>query len=141
LVAGAGVVCYFALRGPRDDLGRFQGEWELAVSAGTRGGRPVARPKPVTVRVTGDRWAFVADGKETARYAITLRPDASPKEIDLVKLGPDDAPTGPVSRGVYTIGAGRAKVVHAPAPAPRPAATDDADPNAAGTVWLLDRAQ
>jgi uncharacterized protein (TIGR03067 family) len=141
VAAAVGVaVWYFAIRTPepRDDLGRFQGDWTLAVPAGTRDARAV-RPKPAIVRVTGDRWAYVIDGKVIQRYAITLRPDADPKEIDLAMLGADDRPNGKVIRGVYAIDRDRAKVAHAPDPDPRPTTTDETAPDAAGTVWLLER--
>jgi uncharacterized protein (TIGR03067 family) len=98
------------------------------------------RPTPITVRVTGDRWVLVADGKET-RHSFTLRPDADPKEIDLVLLGPDDKPTALGSRGVYAIERGAIKVVHAPNSEPRPATTDETDPNFTAGVWILERVQ
>jgi uncharacterized protein (TIGR03067 family) len=133
-------VWYFAIywREPSDDLGRFQGEWRLAIPLGANSdGR--ARLKPVIVRVTGDRWVYVADGKEMHRYTLVLRPDVNPKEIDLVMLGADDKPTAFVIRGVYTIDRDRAKVAHAPSPEPRPATLDETDPDSAG-LWLLERA-
>jgi uncharacterized protein (TIGR03067 family) len=130
-------VWYFAIRTPepKDDFGRFQGEWRLAVPAVDRDNKPTARPKPVIVRVTGDRWVYVADGQERGHYVMTLRPGANPKEIDLVQLGPNDAPTAFVIRGVYTIDRDRAKVVTAPGNEPRPTSPDDPD----ATVWLLER--
>jgi len=131
----AASVWYFAIRTPEptNDLGRFQGEWQLAVPAVDRDNKPAARARPVTIRVEGDRWVYIADGKER-RSALTLRPDADPKEIDLTLLGPDDKPTAFVLRGIYTIDRDRAKVATAPASEPRPA-----NPEEAGTVWLLDR--
>jgi uncharacterized protein (TIGR03067 family) len=142
VLAGAFAVCYFALRTPepRDDFGRFQGEWRLAVPAVGRGNHPVARTvSSVTIRVTGDRWVYLDNGKEQKRYALVLRPEANPKEIDLVQLGPDDRPTAFTIRGVYVIDRDRAKVLHAPAPEPRPATTDETDPKFDGGVWLLER--
>ncbi len=137
VVLGAFGLWYFVIREPepKDDLGRFQGQWQLAVPALDREGKPGARPTPVTIRVAGDRWVLTANGQERGRYAVTLRPEANPKEIDLVQLGPDDKPTGQRSRGVYTIERGRAKVVHTPEPDPRPTDLDTED----GTVWLLER--
>jgi uncharacterized protein (TIGR03067 family) len=135
-------VWYFAIRAPepRDDLGRFQGEWRLAVPDLGRDNKPVARVvQGVTVRVTGDRWVYTADGKETQRYTMVLRPEANPKEIDLVMLGADEKPTAFVIRGVYTIDGDRAQVVHAPKPNPRPTTTDETDPDFSGNVWLLER--
>jgi uncharacterized protein (TIGR03067 family) len=139
-VATAVGVWYLVARGPRDDLGRFQGEWQVAVPAMGRDNRPAARIVPgVSVRVTGDRWSYTADGRPAQRYAMTLRPDADPKEIDLVMLGPDDRPTATVIRGVYLIGSDRAKVAHAPKDEPRPTTTDETDPTFSGGVWLLER--
>jgi uncharacterized protein (TIGR03067 family) len=137
-------VWYFAIRTPepRDDLGRFQGEWRLAVPALARGNQPAARGiLGVTIRVTGDRWVYLDNGKEQKRYQLQLRPEANPKEIDLVMLGADDRPTDKVIRGVYVIDRDRAKVLHAPDPDPRPATTDETDPKFEGSVWLLERVQ
>jgi uncharacterized protein (TIGR03067 family) len=99
-----------------------------------RDNQPVAKVKPVVIRVTGDRWAYVADGKETRRYSLTLRPGASPKEIDLVQLDRDGNPTAFVLRGIYTIDGDRAKVVTSSGSEPRPAEFDD--PNGPPGVLL-----
>ena len=139
-------IWYFAIRTPepKDDFVRFQGEWQVVVPVGTRDGQLVARAKPVAVRVTGDRWVFVADGQEGKRYAMTLRPDANPKEIVFTMLAPDDKPkmlkhdgkaVPVVLRGVYSIERDRAKVVTAPGDQPRPTSTDAPDV----TVWFLER--
>ncbi len=133
-------VWYFAIRTPepRDDFGRFQGEWRLTVD-----GR--AKQFPIAVRVSGDRWTYLVGDQDQKRYAITLRPDADPKEIDLVQIGPDDAPllekrdgkfTPVTLRGIYTIEGGKAKVMTAPSPLPRPT-TFDADDGP--PVWLLEK--
>jgi uncharacterized protein (TIGR03067 family) len=132
-------VWYFAIRTPEptDDLGRFQGEWRLAVPAVGRDGKPGARlVSGVTIRVTGDRWVYLDNGKEQRRYRLTLRAGADPKEIDLTQLGPDDRPTAFVIRGVYAVDRDRATVAHAPDPSPRPAALDAPD---GGAVWHLER--
>ena len=138
IVAVAFGIWYFAIRAPepKDDFGRFQGEWQLAVPAVGRDRQPAARLKPVTVRVTGDRWVYVADGQERMRYAMTLRPEADPKEIDLAQLGPDDKPTGAVLRGIYAIDRDRARVVAAPADDPRPTELDAED---GPPGWILER--
>ncbi len=150
LIALVGVgVWYFAIRTgeARDDAGRFQGEWQLAVPATARDGSPAARPKPVVVRVKGDRWVFFVGEAEQKRYTVVLRPTAGPKEIDLTLIGPDDKPkmvvrdgkpAPVVMRGVYAIESNRAKVVFAPDPEPRPA-TLDTDGDAHGSAWLLER--
>ena len=142
-------IWYFAIRTPEpaDDLGRFQGDWALAVPAAGGDGQPAGWLKPVTVRVAGDRWVYVADGRETRRYQMTLRPDASPKEIDLVQLQPDGTPlmqqwpppTRPVTiRGVYEIEGGRAKVVTGIGDENRPKSLDETE---GVTVWLLERVE
>jgi uncharacterized protein (TIGR03067 family) len=77
--------------------------------------------------VQGDRWVYVADGKEMQRYAMTLRPEAGPKEIDLVQLDRDGNPTPFVLRGIYEIAGDRARVAAAPDPDPRPASFDPED--------------
>ena len=144
LAAAVGVIAvgvwYFALRGPRDDLGRLQGEWRLTVA-----GR--AGQFPITVRVRGDRWTYLVGGQEQKRYALALRPDADPKEIDLVQLGPDDQPllekherggafTPVTLRGIYAIEDGKMKVLTAPSPLPRPTTFDTPD---GPPVWLLEK--
>jgi uncharacterized protein (TIGR03067 family) len=133
-VAAGFAMWYFAIHDPypKDDLGRFQGEWQLAVPDTTRD-KP--RLKSVTVRVTGDRWTLVTDGKET-RFAMTLRPDATPKEIDLVQLGPDDKPTALLLHGIYSIDRNRARVVTAPSDEPRPT---ELDPQVGLPGWILER--
>jgi uncharacterized protein (TIGR03067 family) len=130
---------------PKDDPGRFQGQWRLAVPAGT-GEKSEARLVPgVTIRVSGDRWVWLADGKEQRRYRMELRPDASPKEIDLVLLAEGDRPrlelrggtmTPVTLRGIYSVERGKAKVVAAVGGEARPTSLDAAD---GVTVWLLER--
>ena len=58
-------VWYFTLRGPTDDPGRWQGEWQLLVPAGADKDRtPTPRRVPnTTVRVAGDRWVYVVGDK------------------------------------------------------------------------------
>ena len=124
-------VWYFAIRTPepRDDIGRFQGEWKLTIADRTR-------QAPVSVRVTGDTWVWLVGDKEQRRYAITLRPDADPKEIDLTQLGPDGKQTAFVLRGIYTIDGDGAKVLAVPGSQPRPTTFDAAD---GMPMWLLER--
>jgi len=140
-------VWYFAIRTPgaRDDGGRFQGEWQLAVPTTGRDGAPAARGSPNTIKVKGDRWAFFTGEKENKRYTAVLRPGADPKEIDLTLIGPDDKPklvphngkpVPVVIRGIYVIEPNRAKIAFAPDPNPRPTKFDDAEP---ASVWLLER--
>lgn len=143
VVAGLGLigfgVWYWAFRGPTDDPGRWQGEWQLAVPAFGPDGQLAQRTVPgITVEVRGDVWAYTDGGKTRRRYLMTLRPEASPKEIDLTLLGPDGAPTPFVLRGIYEIERYRARVSAAPDPNPRPTEFDIPD---AGTLWLLQRVE
>ena len=146
-VLAAFAVWYFALRGPRDDPGRLQGEWALSLVVVADDGQPAARPVPgVTIRVTGDRWVWLVAGQEQKRYAITLRPDADSKEIDLVLLAEDGTPrkerrdNGPFTpitlRGVYLLEGDKAKLATAPNPLPRPTSFDATD---GAPVWILER--
>jgi uncharacterized protein (TIGR03067 family) len=130
LAAGGFGLWYAVLReaGPRDDLGRFQGEWKVGVPGRTDSA-------PLVIRVTGDTWTYVAGGMPRGSYRLTLNPAASPKKIDLLMLGPDGEPLvrpgGPLVgaevrlRGVYSVEKDRARVVLAPASEPRPASLDD----------------
>lgn len=138
LVLLGGALAYFALRGPRDDLGRFQGEWKLTTA-------DRESQFPTTVRVTGDKWVYRVADKDQKRYAITLRPDADPKEIDLTQFAADGTPVlekrdgtfvPVVHRGIYTIEDGKAKMLTAPNPHPRPTSFDATD---GAPVWLLER--
>ncbi|MBP3957211.1 TIGR03067 domain-containing protein [Gemmata sp. G18] len=143
MAAVAGVVAvavwYFAIRTPepRDDFGRFQGEWKLTVA-------DRAKQAPITVRVSGDKWTWLVGGTDQKRYAMALRPDTSPKEIDLTQLAPDDSPQQErrdgkfvpvVLRGIYTVEGDKVKVVTAPNPHPRPTAFDATD---GPPVWVLE---
>jgi uncharacterized protein (TIGR03067 family) len=139
LVAGGFGLWYAVLRdpGPRDDLGRFQGEWKVGVP-----GR--AETAPLTVRVTGDKWTYVVNGQEQRTYRLTLNPAASPKEIDLLMLGADGEPLvrpgGPLVgaevrlHGVYSVEKDRATVVLVPGSEPRPKSVDE--PGDAQTLTL-----
>jgi len=144
-VAVGFTIWYFAIRTPepKDDFGRFQGEWRLIVSDGKD---TPGRPTPVTIRVTGDRWVWLVGDKEQKRYTMELRPDTDPKEIDLTQLSGDDQPViqtwpGParkvVLRGIYSVEQDKAKLVIAPDPDPRPTSLDV--PPDSGTVWLFER--
>lgn len=114
---------------PKDDLGRFQGTWKL-----TPDGRE--NRFPVTVKVTGDRWAYMVADKEQKRYLLTLRPEANPKEIDLTQLDANDQPSAFVLRGIYVIDGDGVRIVTAPNPLPRPTAFDAPD---GPPVWVLER--
>ncbi|MBX9623961.1 MAG: TIGR03067 domain-containing protein [Gemmataceae bacterium] len=125
LLAGVALWYAFSNRDTRDDHARLQGDW--AVSANGREG-------VVTVRVEGDRWTYLAGGIERQSYRLTLRPEASPKEIDLAQLDADEkAATNTVGRkdllvglhGVYAFDGDAVKVVLAPGVEPRPKSVTD----------------
>ncbi|MBX9584744.1 MAG: TIGR03067 domain-containing protein [Gemmataceae bacterium] len=121
LLAGAGL--WYALGrsiNHGDDLASLQGEW--AVSAN-------GREAVVTIRVDGDRWTYLAGGTERQSYRLTLRPDSSPKEIDLAQLDANEkAAKNTVGRtdllvglhGVYAFDGDAVTVVLAPGVEPRP---------------------
>lgn len=123
VVVLVGIALWFSLfRGPRDDLGRLQGEWTYSVNGNVGG-----------VRVEGDTWSYVPVGKT---YRMTLKPDASPKQIDLAQLGEDGQPVTnthgskgtPVGlHGVYAIDGDSLRVTFAPMTMPRPAFLDGGD--------------
>jgi uncharacterized protein (TIGR03067 family) len=147
LLGAAAAIGYGFLRSgePTEDLARFQGEWQLAIPASDHGPPAAARLKPVIVRIHGDRWIYVANGNEQRRYAITLRPDTDPKEIDLIQLTDNDQPLlqqwppppQPVTiRGIYAFEQNRAKVATSIGHEPRPTSFEATD---GVTVWLLER--
>lgn len=147
LLGAAAAIGYGFLRSgePTEDLARFQGEWQLAVPAGDHDSPAAARLKPVIVRIHGDRWIYVANGNEQRRYAITLRPDTDPKEIDLIQLTANDQPLvqqwppppQPVTiRGIYAFERNRAKVATSIGDEPRPTSFEATE---GVTVWLLER--
>ena len=137
VVVVAGVGAFFALRGPKNDLERLQGEWviQLPREEGTEGG---TSGPPLMVRVTGDRWAYVAGGQERSFFKVALNEAANPKEIELTRLTPDGQPASAtnargkqeavVMRGVYAIDKTTAKVALAPAGQETPTSLDAAHP-------------
>jgi uncharacterized protein (TIGR03067 family) len=129
-------VWYFAIR-TTHDAGRFQGQWQMAVPATDRDGMPAVRAIPgVTIRVSGDRWVYMVGDKQMQGYMMTLRPEANPKEIDLVQLDRNEQPTQFVLRGIYAVDGDQAKVVTSIGDEPRPTSLDAPD---GATVWLLER--
>jgi len=92
-VVGAGFVVWFAFfRTPGDDLARLQGDWHYSAAGRNNLG---------VIRVEGDVWSYHSGGPHGRSYRMTLRPDASPKEIDLALLGDDGQPA------TFTHGAGK----------------------------------
>lgn len=122
------------LSGPPDDLGRLQGEWQVEVYGRSR----------VMVRVAGDRWTYVIDGREQRSYRVELNPAANPREIDLTQLRADETTaanthgpgrgTGVKMHGVYTVEKDVVRVVLRPGVEPRPTSLDE--PGDAQTLTL-----
>lgn len=109
-----------------DDLKRLQGVWKVS---------SYGRETQAAIRVEAERWTYSAGGMEGRSYRLTLRPEASPKEIDLVLL--DDAGQ-PVAfthgagkgsavglHGVYAIDGDTVRVALAPGVEPRPKSLED----------------
>ena len=129
LVAAVGLG-YAVLRdpGPGDDLGRWQGDWQV---------RANDRDAPVTVRVEGDRWSYVVTARPGLTYRLALNPAATPKEIDLTQIGAGDKVAtnthGPGRgsevklHGVYAFDGDTARVALAPGVEPRPTSLDAVD--------------
>ena len=130
-------VWYFALRGPTDDPGRWQGECQMSVLTVGPDGKLAQLARPgVTIRVTGSEWQYRFGEKDAKRYSAVLRPETNPKEVDLTQLDRDGKPTRFVLRGIYELERNRARVATAPGTDPRPTEFEAQD---GGTVWLLHR--
>jgi uncharacterized protein (TIGR03067 family) len=116
---------------PKDDFGRFQGEWKLVVSG--RDGSPEDDRTPyLPVRITGDQWKYLGANERT--YRMTLNEAASPKEIELTLLDQVGNPVGAYgSHGIYTVERKTARIRVEPVSKPRPDRIDDPD----GVVWVL----
>ena len=138
LLAGVGV-WYAFLRGsgPKDDLGRFQGEWQV-----TFAGVETRSAPAVLIRVEGDRWTY-ASPMQQSDARIVLNPVADPKEIDLIRLDADGQPwiytrgekTEVRQQGVYAFDGDTIRVALSPYPDPRPKTLNPAD----APVWVLSR--
>jgi uncharacterized protein (TIGR03067 family) len=99
VLLGLGFALWYGLfrdGGPTDDLGRLQGTWSYSVNDRNNLG---------TIRVEEDIWSWSPMGQPGRSYRMTLRPDASPKEIDLAQLGDDGQPV------TFTHGAGKGSEV------------------------------
>jgi uncharacterized protein (TIGR03067 family) len=84
----------------KEELARLKGEWRLVSSEAN--GRKASRDemKKVTLRVVGTTLT-VNQGDKSSDYAVTLRADKTPKQIDLVPgEGPDKDKTLP---GIYLL--------------------------------------
>jgi uncharacterized protein (TIGR03067 family) len=89
-------VWFMFFRTAGDDLSRLQGDWTPNTADGRNTG--------VVIRVQDDVWSYHA-GPHGRSYKLTLRPDRSPKEIDLALLGDDGRPA------TFTHGAGKGSEV------------------------------
>ena len=90
LAAVAVWFAFFNNRGPRDDLGKLQGDWNYSTAGRNNLG---------VIRVEGETWSYHSGGPFGKSYRMTLRPEV--KEIDLALLGDDGQPV------TFTHGAGR----------------------------------
>ena len=96
VLAAATVGGYALFRGSGSDHTHLQGEWNYSVAGRNNLG---------VIRVEGDVWSYRSGGPNSRSYKLTLRPDATPKEIDLAQLGDDGRPVK------FTHGAGRGSEV------------------------------
>jgi uncharacterized protein (TIGR03067 family) len=116
LAIGGAALWYFALREPepRNDLERFQGEWQI-----TRDGKDT----PNAVRINGDTWEYVG-GKA---YRMTLNESA--KEIDLELIDTTGLVGAAVKmHGLYAFTDNRTvRVLIRDTSRPRPTVLDDPD--------------
>lgn len=134
VLVGGFALWYIFLRGSSDDLDRLQGDWQVEVYGRSR----------VMVRVAGDRWTYVIDGREQRSYRVAVNPAATPREIDLTQLRPDETTatnthgpgrgTGVKMHGVYAIDKDTVRVVLRPGVEPRPTSLDE--PGDAQTLLL-----
>jgi uncharacterized protein (TIGR03067 family) len=130
-------VWYWGIREPepKDDLGRFQGDWKLVIG-GRNEEENEDEPPRTAVRITGDRWQYLAAGREGKAYRIKLNETADPKEIEMILLDAEGNPVGGYrSYGVYTIDRKTARVLVLPVNKPRP--TDFNHPDS--VVWELSK--
>jgi uncharacterized protein (TIGR03067 family) len=83
---------YALFRGSASDHARLQGDWNYSTAGRNNLG---------IIRVEGDVWSYRSGGPHGRSYRLTLRPDATPREIDLALLGDDGQPA------TFTHGMGR----------------------------------
>ena len=116
---------FFSNRGPRDDLGKLQGDWNYSTAGRNNLG---------VIRVEGDTWSYHSGGPFGKSYRMTLRPEV--KEIDLALLGDDGQPAtfthgagqGAEVKlvGIYAIDSGEVKVALGVAERPKSFEDDEA---------------
>jgi uncharacterized protein (TIGR03067 family) len=137
-ICGGGIWFIFLREpSPKDDLGRFQGDWKLTFE-GRGENDPTEKLPTVGIRISGDRWHYLVGGQETKSYQITLQESSSPKEINLALLDKSGAPVvGYLSHGIYSIDGDSARILVEPANRPRPKGFDGPE----AVVWSLTRAR
>ncbi|HJZ59872.1 MAG TPA: TIGR03067 domain-containing protein [Gemmataceae bacterium] len=130
LVPGFGL--WYGLRdtGPKDDLGRLQGEWKI-----TPAGAPGKDDgPPLLIRIEGDRWSHVVGDEVVTTWRLALDPDANPKRLDLTLIERNGRPvpaerSGPEPKllGIYALDGDTLRWAQNPATAPdgRPKSLDD----------------
>ena len=127
VVVGGFALWYFFLSGPRNDLGRLQGDWQVSIGD---------RVTPNVFRISGNQWQSVGGGIETRAYKISLNEAANPREID---LDPIDSATfrgrKPKLHGIYAFDGDAVRVLLNDTTQPRPKTFDDPEAN----VWVLRR--
>lgn len=125
--------CGFHEPEPRDDVGRFQGEWKLT-SVGA--GDAEAEAAPTGVRISGDRWRYLIAGRDGGSFAITLNETTTPKQIDLTLLDAEGKPVGKYgSHGIYETVDRTIQIRVEPVTRPRPQEFTSPD----AVVWTLTR--
>src|SRR6185312_8998662 len=96
ILGGIATGCFVLFRDSRDDLGKLQGDWNYSAAARANAG---------VIRVEGTTWSYHSGGPYGRSYRIALRPEATPKEIDLALLTADGQPA------TFTHGAGKGSEV------------------------------
>ena len=77
----------------------FQGKWEI-VEATERGrAADPEKLKMFPVTFAGAQMEMIYEGKKTAKWTVTVRPEKDPKEIDAVLPAGEDG--GRTMRGIY----------------------------------------
>jgi uncharacterized protein (TIGR03067 family) len=118
---------FFFLRGPRNDLERFEGDWQVSVHD---------RVTPMVFRVQEDRWQSHANGVDGPAYRISLNETANPKEIDLDLIDTSNIRgPNPKLHGIYAFEGETLRVRVNDTSEPRPTTFDDPD----AVVWVLSR--
>jgi uncharacterized protein (TIGR03067 family) len=78
----------------KEDLDKFQGEWQMVSS--TRDGKelPAEDVEKMTRVVKGDSYRVLREGKEVVKGTITVDPSKKPKTVDAAREGTDQPALG-----------------------------------------------